>query len=291
MNNQNINIHEVVYNEIHLQVSSIKRGLLYKVIQIILDEEQSQNQEKTLDICNTFGIKSNASREDDKKLINNLIDPLFIYRQTIKFDISKIPEEVLQSMIEKMPKEFAQPMMKIFNPENNTMEEVRWIIVGACTITGLYLCSQYLKKLQQRRREREQNISQATIEPSARRAIPAELCLIIPEKTANTLTLHSNLSLNSLVHLIDNASYFLCTSPGDAKSKERQCLELIDEYTPSDSERGFYVRVTSSDGGRDLINQEIPYILKRNLPETAQFTVNRLAYLRSFKGLETFNRV
>ncbi len=105
-----------------------------------------------------------------------------------------------------------------------------------------------------------------------------------------------NVTENNLIHasdiekLIDNASYFLCTSLEDAN---QQILDLTNEDIKTVSEqREIYVRINIADG-QEIIGKKVPYILKRNLPADGQGVVNQLACLKylSVSGLEKFNRV
>lgn len=279
MSDENIKeIYEQVFNEVYPQVKELKRGFLFKVIQIILREEQLKTPEKTLEICVSLGIKSNAYREDDNKIIDDLVDAVFVDRQTVTRGIPA--------------REFFRLVSKKINQQlfdNEKMEEMKWIIVGACTIVGLYFCIKYLKEVQQQKIERERGVREVTRQQLPPPPIPAALCLVVPANIASTLKTNSSLSVSNIADLIDSASYFLCTTFKKANLNEQR-LELTDEYISPDSQREVYIRVDVSNG-RDLLDKKIPYILKTNLLTNAQFIIKQLACLKNLSGLEVFNRV
>ncbi|MFN9559486.1 MAG: hypothetical protein ACK55G_11800, partial [Dolichospermum sp.] len=65
-------LYDQVYNNIYPQITG--RGRLYKTIQIIVGEEKSDEQEETKKICDYFGIKPYANKDEEKKIINDLLD-------------------------------------------------------------------------------------------------------------------------------------------------------------------------------------------------------------------------
>ncbi|MFO0051678.1 MAG: hypothetical protein ACK53Q_01900, partial [Dolichospermum sp.] len=119
--------------------------------------------------------------------------------------------------------------------------------------------------------------------------IPADLCLVVPASIASNFINRSNLKVDELIYLIDNASYFLCTIVKVADSNE-QNLEITDDNISSDSIREVYIRININDG-RNMINQDVRFSLKNNLPIQANCTVKKLACLGNLSGLEKFNRI
>ncbi|NEP57762.1 MAG: hypothetical protein F6K31_12190 [Symploca sp. SIO2G7] len=279
-------IHEQVFEEVmkNPQIQGLERGLLYKIIQIILREEESQAQEKTQEICKPLGIEPNSRRDDDYTVIADLIDVLFIDRQALA-ELIPLPRELginfsISNISIKVNQQF----------KHNEEKKMRWFIVAAATLVGVYYCIKYLKNTQQQKARKTQSNQEKNLPSSLPPPIPAALCLVVPAKIASSFKIGSSLSANDVVHLIDNASYFLCTLFKKANSNEELLAKTNESILP-DSQQEVYIRIDVNDGGRDIIDQTIPYILKRNLPTSAQFTVKELACLRNLSGLERFNRI
>lgn len=255
-------LYDQVCNNIYPQIQGIERGLLYKTIQMILCEEQSLEQEKTRKICDYFGIKPHANKDEDKKIIDDLLDAIFRNIQILKV-----------------------PAKWVKNFQGGNME---WIFVAAAfTFVGLFFYKQTLdKKEQDKIKPAVQEIKE---QPIFSPPIPADLCLVIPASIASNFINRSNLKVDELTYLIDNASYFLCTTVKVADSNE-QYLKITPESIPLDSRREVYLRININDG-RNLIDKKIPYYLKTNLPLQAQCIVKQLACLENLSGLEKFNRI
>lgn len=255
-------LYDQVCNNIYPQIKGIERGLLYKTIQMIVCEEQSSEQEKTRKICDYFGIKPFANKDEDQKIIDNLLDAIFINIQ-----ILKVPAKLVK------------------NFQGGNME---WIFVAAAfTFVGLFFYKQTLDKKEQNKiKPAVQEIKE---QPIFSPPIPADLCLIVPASIATNFISRSNLKIDELTYLIDNASYFLCTTVKVADSNE-QYLKITDESIQLDSRREVYIRININDG-RNLIDKKIPYYLKTNLPLQAQCIIKQLACLENLSGLEKFNRI
>ena len=255
-------LYDQVCNNIYPQIKGIERGLLYKTIQMIVCEEQTLEQEKTRKICDYFGIKPFANKDEDQKIIDNLLDAIFINIQ-----ILKVPAK----------------LVKNFQGGNR-----EWIFVAAAfTFVGLFFYKQTLDKKEQNKIK--PSVQEIKEQPIFSPPIPADLCLIVPASIATNFISRSNLKIDELTYLIDNASYFLCTTVKVADSNE-QYLKITDESIQLDSRREVYIRININDG-RNLIDKKIPYYLKTNLPLQAQCTVKQLACLENLSGLEKFNRI
>ncbi|MEG3933704.1 hypothetical protein QT990_21035 [Microcoleus sp. T3_B1] len=255
-------LYDQVCNNIYPQIQGIERGLLYETIQMILGEEQSLEQEKTRKICDYFGIKPHANKDEDHKIIDDLLDAI----------LRNIP--ILK-----------RPAKLVKNFQGGNME---WIFVAAAfTFVGLFFYKQTLdKKEQDKIKSAVQEIKE---QPIFSPPIPADLCLVIPASIASNFINRSNLKVDELTYLIDNASYFLCTTVKVADSNE-QYLKITGESIQLDSRREVYLRININDG-RNLIDKKIPYYLKTNLPLQAQCIVKQLACLENLSGLEKFNRI
>jgi hypothetical protein len=249
-----------IFNNVYPQINGIKRGILYKTIQIIVGEEQSLLPTETSKICDCFGIKPNANKLDDKIIIDDLLDEILI-----NIPILKIPAK-----------------LAINNFQGENME---WIFVAAAfTFVGLFFYKQTHDP------NKPQPIPESVRpQPIPQPPIPADLCLVIPASIANDFINRSNLKVDELIYLIDNASYFLCTTVKVADSNE-QNLEMTNENISPDSIREVYIRININDG-RKMIDQTVRYSLKTDIPIQAQCIIKKLACLKNLSGLQKFNRI
>jgi hypothetical protein len=255
-------LYDQVCNNIYHQING--RGRLYKTIQIIVGEKQSHEQEKTKKICDYFGIKSYANKDEDKEIINDLLDGI-----------------LKNASIDNVIANIAKVINKGVNME--------WIFVAAAfTFVGLFLYKQTLDKKEQGKiKPAVQEIKE---QPIFQPPIPADLCLVVPASIASNFINRSNLRIEEVTYLIDNAYYFLCTTVKVPDSKNEEYLKTTDETILPDSRREVYIRININDGG-NMIDKKIPYYLKTNLPLQAQCTVKKLACLENLSGLEKFNRI
>uniref|UniRef100_B8HYH1 Uncharacterized protein n=1 Tax=Cyanothece sp. (strain PCC 7425 / ATCC 29141) TaxID=395961 RepID=B8HYH1_CYAP4 len=270
------NIYNQIYDEIYPQAKTIKRGLLYKTIQIIFNEEESKTQNNTLVLCNSIGIKSSDNREHDYKTLEGLVEVIENEHPFIR-DWKK-----LRPIADNISRMTNKP------EEEKEMQEIKWIIVGACVLVGLYFCAQYIKKIQSRKSELK--LAEQENKSPSYPSIPADLCLVVPGKIACDFRAGSSLSVKDVTYLIDNTSYFLCGRLEEIDPIEKK-LTLADEYVSPDSEQKVYIRINISSNAQDLVNKKTIYILKRDLPTMASFTLKKIACLRSLRGFEAFNRI
>ncbi|OBQ35604.1 MAG: hypothetical protein AN487_15215 [Anabaena sp. CRKS33] len=250
-----------LYDQVCENISQITgRGLLYQTIGIIMGEEQLLYREKTSKICDYFGIKPSANKDEDKKIINNLLDG--ILKNT--------------------------PINNVIAKAINQGGNMEWIFVAAAfTFVGLFFYKQTLDKKEQGKIKPA--VQEIKNQPTSQPLIPADICLVVPASIASNFINCLNLKVDDLRNLIDNASYFLCTSVKVADSNE-QNLEITDENISPDSIREVYIRININDG-RNMINQDVRYSLRNNLPIQANCTVKKLACLGNLSGLEKFNRI
>jgi hypothetical protein len=278
-------LYDKVFKEINPEIKGLGRGVLYRSIQIILlEDEPNTEQKKTPTICNQFSIEPSASKDEDINHVHNLRG---IFAYTLS---GHNGERGLQRTFETAKSKTKD----LFNDKSGdkTMEELKWIVIVACTVVGAYVCIQYLEKQNKknnvpknRQGKRRSDDSQPTV-PST--PTPAALCLIVPANIATRLS--NPINTDGLSNLIDNASYFICTNEHDANSKQKQLTTMPDENISPDSNREYYVRIKISDGN-DLIGKKIRYAIKTNLPPNTSFIVEKIACLGSLEGLESFNRV
>ena len=266
---------QVLYKQLVKKVSdpnqsrNSETGRLYKTIRIIVGEEQSQSSIKTREICDHFGIKSDSSIEEDKEIIDNLLDVIFA--DNILF------------------RESAKAVNKTATFLNNcniggNME--LWILI----ITGLTLVGgityNKISSKQKDQESQESKLKEGKQQPSYQSLLPVDLCLIIPASIASNLETGSTLNFDQLIKIIDSASYFLCTTDANSTVK----LNTTDEVPLSDSMREFHIKIRINDG-RNLIDKKRRYYLKENLREDVQGIIEELMCLRDLSGLEKFNRI
>jgi hypothetical protein len=283
MNNNLKDLYDKVFEKIKPKIKDLKKGILYKSIQIILLEDNPNvEQVETLVICNRFDIRPNAYRNEDIIFVHNI-------REIFSYTISEsdIEREVL--------KKIKTATEKILNYESGDkkMEELKWIVFGACAVLGAYFCIQYLegqnKKNSISKMEQVNRKSEDLQYTAPRSPISAALCLIVPANTVISLSNGVSINVNDLSYLIDSASYFVCATTDDANLIEQQ-LTMTSETISPNSNREVYIRIKISDC-ENLIDKKITYILKTNLPVNVDFIVEKIACLRSLSGLESFNRI
>jgi hypothetical protein len=287
MNNNLEDLYTKVAWEIYPEINELKRGVLYKTIQIILlENDPNSEKDYTARICNNLGINPRASKSEDVEFTYG-IKAIF----TFGIDIDK--KDILREFSKGVYK-INEAKDKLLNVESEEkkMDELMWIVIVACTLVGALFCLQYLNTQKNKKkvlREERPNRKPESIYTPPSPPIPVSLCLIVPSNVVSNLSNSSSISSDNLARLIDSASYFICTDKNDANSKEKQ-LTMTDEVISPDSNREVYVRISISDG-RNLINKKITYMLKTNLPVNSNFIVEKIACLRSLTGLENFNRV
>jgi len=283
MSNNLKDLYDKVFEKIKPEIKSLGRGVLYKAIQIILlEDEPNTEQIETLIICNHFNIKSSAFIHEDIDFVYNLRD-IFLYT---------ISETDLERGAVKFLKAAKDNLLND-KSKDKKMEELKWIVVVACTVVGAYVCIQYLEKQNKKNnvsKKRQVNRRSDDSQYNAPRTpTPAALCLIVPANIVSSLSNGSPISIGDLSYLIDSASYFICTTKNDADSKERQ-LTMTNDDIPTESNREVYIRIRISDGN-DLIGKKIRYAIKTNLPTNSNFVVENIACLKGLAGIESFNRV
>jgi hypothetical protein len=132
--------------------------------------------------------------------------------------------------------------------------------------------------------------------PSPKKSsVSVALCLLVPASVVRdigNIKKDTPINISDIETLIENASYFLCTSPEDANTIQHRLKLTNEDITDVSEQREFYVRINIADG-EELMGKKVPYILKRNLPSNGQGLVGQLACLEylSVSGLENFNRV
>jgi hypothetical protein len=287
MANDNLKIlYTQVFTELSPQIQGFERGLLYKTIQIILKEEESPTQEKTLEICNRLGITAYADESDDNEIISEVRQRFFPHLPLLDL-LDPISNDQISNAL-AMTNELIDFSIKHINQIFNKEDKMKWIVITACILVGVSCCIQYLNKTKKKETNKSQPKKRSQISPPPR-SIPVDLCLVVPASIAINFRNNQDLRVNEIKYLIDNASYLLCT---EANSNEQK-LELTNEDIATVSEqREVYIRI-GIDNGREIIGEKVPYTLKGNLPSNGEGIVEELACLKylSVSGLEKFNRI
>lgn len=261
-------LYKDVFYRVYPQIENHTEGVLYKVIHKLLEGEESTADE----ICTSCGIKDNASLDDDRDRINFVIPQHSLYLH---------------------PFNNGNFLQNVINPD---MVKVAWIVIIGCIIVGAAVCIQYINNRKQKPRGNARKLQPDSLSSQHLPPVTAALCLVVPASVLIDL-IHKNqnalednrINTSDLKMLIDNASYFLCTTVEEANSKERH-LKRTEEEIPVNSSREVYIRI-HIESGQEIINKESPYILKRNLPEYGQRIIQERACLSNLSGLENFNRV
>lgn len=270
------NLYEEVFDDIYPQIKNHKKGVLATVIYILTPENSKAEQ-----ICKDLQIEHNALLSDDLSISSDIIG-LFISN----------PNDKKQWIIEPL-KEGVKSVRKSFgsNLEDNDMKLFQIVVIG-CFIVGTVSCLIYLNKKQEGGEKENHKNSPFSSPPPNKVSITVALCLIVPASVAGNVQENSTINVSNIETLIENASYFLCTSIEDANTTQ-QLLELTNEdITNLSEQREVYIRINIADG-EEMIGKKVKYILKRNLPTNGQGVIRKFACLKylSVSGLEKFNRV
>ncbi|MCB8751656.1 hypothetical protein [Planktothrix agardhii] len=260
-------LYQNVFEQVYPQVKDQKNGVLYKVIYILLEGQESKADE----ICTDLRIKDNASREDDRDLINFLIFQ---------------PRLILSPFGDNWFKNIINPDMVI----------LAWIVIIACLFVGVPVCSQYINKRKQKPTGNTTKLPPSSSPSQELPPITAALCLVIQasvfidlrNKHPNALE-DNRLSCSDVKMLIDYSSHFLCIRREEVPLIEEH-LEITREEIPNDSNQEVYIRIHISNG-QNIIGKEVPYILKRDLPSDGKRIIQRRVSLKNLSGLENFNHI
>jgi len=270
-------IYEQVSEEVTPCLKNQERGLLYKAIQIILMEEDTESQEETKRICDPLGITPSANKDEDYKIVQDLVEAVYIDRQPLA---KKNP------MAQKISN-FAMDVGKMLASDKN----VEWIITTAAILVGVYFCYRFLDAPKKGNRDRSPGMRQSNNLPlPLAPPVPAILCLVVPASVVSQLANRGDLRVDEVVYLIDNASYFLCSDRVQANRHEQRLEILPDRVISPESRQDVYIRI-GINGSRKLIGTKLRYKLKENLLDQSSYTIARYECLRNLSGLEDFNRI
>ena len=273
-------LYRAICEEIYPQIKNLKEGVLFTVIYIILESDNSQAQK----ICEYLKIKDSAELEDDLSISADIIG-LFLTNPNNK-------TQWINDKIIKPAKEFFEYARKLIR-SNNDMKLFEIVVIG-CLIVGIVACVKYLERVKKERElgDRRKIPPLDSSPPRKKVPVPVALCLVVPASVVENVRKNSPIDVSNIEKLIDNSLYFLCTTPEDANVTWELLDRTAEDITTVSEQREIYVRIDIADG-EDMIGKKVPYILKRNLPSNGQGIVTELACLKylSVAGLENFNRI
>ncbi len=286
-------LYQQVIDDVYACVKYLDRGILYQSIHLLLRSETSEFKQQIYD---EFDIQPDSSRSRDLRILSQWTRAIENLYSTIKQSQIKNLAGIGEQF-EEFISGFSDSVKGVLQPEKleeKKMEEVKWIIVGACTLVGVGFCIKYFNDNEQRKRVQRSSARRAPEQGQAvpvRRPppIPGALCLVVPAQVASSLRIGDRLHPEDIADLIDNASFFLCSTLTTASQNEQGLVLTEDPISPN-SQREVYLKIFI-DEGRNLIDKKIPYSLKTSLSPNTEFVIAQIACLRNLSGLEVFNRI
>lgn len=273
-------LYKEVFDLVYPEIQKQEKGILYKVIHVLLKSEKSQAD----NLCTEYDIKEGNSIDDDH----------------IHFTQRLENKPNLRNLLKPGLNLFDKARDIIVTNMNPNMTKVAGIVFIACVFVGAIYIKKYLEDSNSQPQIKTNDVPRVPSTSKPDRHITAALCLVVPvsvfndikSKNPNNLQ-DNNLDINELETLIDNALYFLCTEVDNANLKQKY-LKFTDdsEDISIDSNREVYIRIDINNG-EEMIGKTVPYILKRNLPSAGQRIIEKYGYLEylSVSGLEKFNRI
>ncbi|WP_041804243.1 hypothetical protein [Microcystis aeruginosa] len=258
---------ETRYKQIFEQVfPHIKRqevGTLSSVIYLILDTSQAQ------ELCQEYGIKKNASLDDDLDLSDDIIYTISINKQ------KPVKESPILKTGGEIFKNVSRPFRKSLDDNEDKME---LIVLAAVILIGIYSTQKLLRK------SHEQN-TRPPVPPS--QPIPTAICLAVPASAVYDLIVGMRINREKIIQLIESAPEFLCIKVEEANKK---IIDTIKQEISPDSQLKFYIRIDIPNG-QDIIGAETKYVIKRDIPKETKGEVKDLGRLKDASVLRKFNRI
>ncbi len=259
-------------------VKDRKQGVLFNCIKIMASENSDE-------IINHFSISSSASFYDDLQVLNDIPSFQPVLKRVDPMNIRSLSVAGL-----------AQKSLDWLNPGFS----VGLIIIAALVVVSLWNFKQRNDMgLINRGREflgnrignskNENDLQETDSIRSQNKECEADIWLVIPCNRID-LSLRKDLSNKSISYnktvLIDESVYFLATE----KAKK------YDPRIPVNNDwRGFpeggdlFVQLYIPDGG-DLIGDDLKRSLSRKIADKEIITIEKIALLSDFNGLQEFNR-
>ncbi|HEY9297694.1 MAG TPA: hypothetical protein VIQ31_15275, partial [Phormidium sp.] len=241
-------LYRAICEEIYPKIKNQKEGVLFTVIYIILESDNSQAQK----ICEYLKIKDSAELEDDLSISADIIG-LFITNPNDK-------SQWINDKIIKPAKALFEYARKLIR-SNNDMKLFEIVVIG-CLIVGIVACVKYLEKVKKQRElgDSRKNPPLDSSPPRKKVPVPVALCLVVPASVVENVRENSSIDVSGIEKLIDNSLYFLCTSPEDADTIQPRLKLTGENITTVSEQREIYVRINIADG-EDMFGKKVPYIL------------------------------
>lgn len=254
-----------IFENVYPKISSKNTGVLYRVLNIILEGEEFQAK----NLCDYFGIDQSSSLEEDKKFSDDFLEDItnLIFAEKTKI-------QALNKLITSSQTKVNDTLDHVNLLESNQSKEKRkmyWIIVVACLMVGAFACLKYLEKT----RSRKTNSL----------SLKASLCLALPASAVYKLRKEDSIGRDEILRLIDSATEFLCV-----EESKNIPVEITNEEPSSESQLKFYVRINLKNGG-NIIGKETQYGMQRELPLNVIGEITELGFLKNVSILRSFNRI
>ncbi|MEA5576919.1 hypothetical protein [Anabaena sp. UHCC 0451] len=284
-------LYQEVFYTIYKQIKGDRKGVLSRVIHLLAPD-------KAKEICQRFQIQNYGSLSDDLS-ISSSISSGVIKILTKHLKDKKKYEDILNNLLKVFKELLSLPK----NEEIEKMELYQIVAIGIL-IVGVPSCVIYLQNQKEEQKEK-QNHQSLPLPPqkvyariALRLIVPASVVRNIKRNGKRNIRKDDPIDVSQIETLIENASYFLCTSAENetiTDSIDQSLSTTNEDITNVSEEREVYVRINIHvDDAEKMIGNKVRYTLKTNLPtDGRQGTVRQLACLKylSVSGLEKFNRI
>jgi|688.fasta_scaffold55258_2 hypothetical protein len=300
-------LYQEVFDSVYKQIKGDSKGVLPRVIHLLAPDAL-----KAKEICQRFQIQDYGSLSDDLSISSS------ISSDVIKILTKHLKDKKQYEGIEDIADKLQEIINKVFHvsqeiinstfdlPKNEETEkmELYQIVVIGCLIVGVPSCLIYLQKKKEEQEEKENDKSlllppqKVSARIALRLVVPVSVVISIKRNMKRNIRKDDPIDVFQIETLIENASYFLCTSAENetiTDSIDQSLSTTNEDITNVSEEREIYVRINIRvDDAEKMIGSKVRYILKTNLPtDGRQGTVRQLACLEylSVSGLEKFNRI
>lgn len=264
------------FKQIYPQIQREERGVLYKVINKVINLSEEE-QSKTEEVCNYFGIKQDSNIEEDFGIAYDNMEKIYLdYLEgiSIKFLLDKL--DGVSKMLSQAGKSTFTKLCSMLKYE----QQMKIIVITAVIFVAVFLLVYKSKPPKQNQRRGKLLEEKGTV--------PAAICLVVPASAVYSLTKGTVIEKEKIIQLIDVASYFSCIQVEEA---EKLNIDIdINQLPSSDSQLPFYLRIDIPDG-QERIGAETKYPIKRDLPSNIQGKIKELGRLISVDSVSSFNRI
>ncbi|HLP91481.1 MAG TPA: hypothetical protein VK184_23215 [Nostocaceae cyanobacterium] len=259
-------LYQQTFHKVRNKIGSHKIGVLYEVIRIILEPDQSTPEE----IRNYFSIQTHKTKKEELQQFGTRFDGKFASNILDNNKITHVNKEKKEDM------------------------ELLGIVVIAFTLIGAFTVA---KKRNNQPKiippvpENPKAISEKTTSQITQKLTVA-LCLVVPASVLGNVEINHPIRTSQIEELIDKSLYFLCTTLEDA-NQIWGLLDKTDEDIKTVSEqREVYIRIDIPNG-EEMLGKKVPYSIKKNLLSHRECFIQQIACLKylSVSGLENFNRI